>query len=112
MSTFSRLTDLHNFDLILRSITKKAQEEIILRLGWLNIFNPLKPSFNYSLPLTFWDNRTLLVTLLEMGKADGEEQLKDDPHTDISLAGKYVVHVALGVPSLYFKMTVIDYLID
>ena len=28
VSTFSRLIDLHNFDLIYRSITKKAQEEV------------------------------------------------------------------------------------
>ena len=60
---------------------------MVTRLGWLNIFNPLKPSFNYSLPLIYWDNRTLLVTLIEMGKAEGEEQLKDDSRTDVTLAG-------------------------
>ena len=60
---------------------------MVARLGWLNIFNPLKPSFNYALPLTYWDNRTLLVTLLEMGHAEEEEQVREDPRTDVTLAG-------------------------
>ena len=91
ISIFSRILDLHNFDQIMRILPGKAQNEIILRLGWLNIFNPLKPAFNYTVSLKHWDGRILMSMLLTIGKAesseeeDGIHQMKDDPKSNVSL---------------------------
>lgn len=81
----SRIQDLHNFDYIMKRLSYEAQQEIILRLGWLNVINPLKPSFDYCISLVNLDSRILLVTLLEMSAADNGDNIKDDTRTDIPL---------------------------
>ena len=86
VALFGRISDLHNIDAVVRALSKRAQDEVIARVGWLNLFNPLKPAFAYVVPLTFWDSRTLVATLLEMGKAEAEGQVKEDPRTDVPVA--------------------------
>ena len=86
VALFSRISDLHNVDAVVRALSKRAQDEVLTRVGWLNLFNPLKPAFAYVVPLTFWDNRTLVATLLEMGKAEADGQVKEDPRTDVAVA--------------------------
>ena len=48
-SLFSRLWDLHNMDIILKQMTSEGQMEVIRRLGYLNIMNPLKPGMDYNI---------------------------------------------------------------
>lgn len=86
---FNRIWDLHNFDYLLRSISKKAQNDIVSRLGWLNVFNPLKPSFEYNISLKYVDGRILLVSLLELGSLENGEQIREDPRTDVLLVSLY-----------------------
>ena len=86
---FSRIWDLHNFDIIMRNIKKHAQNDVINKLGWLNIFNPLKPSFDYSISLKYADSRLLLVSLLQLGSQENGEQIREDPRTDLLLVSLY-----------------------
>ena len=85
-----RISDLHNFELIMRSLPVIVQNEIISKVGWLNLFNPLKPAFNYILCLKYWDNRILISMLLQMSAAESREedgkQIKEDPRTEIPLS--------------------------
>jgi len=85
----NRISDLHNFDMIMRLFKTAAQNEIIFRVGWLNIFNPLKPAFNYNVNLRDWDNRMLVLMLLQMGDMESSdelgEQLKEDTKTEVTL---------------------------
>ena len=49
---FGRIFDLENFDLIYRRVTRLERKGLLRRLGWLNIFNPMKPVRPYvRLPL-------------------------------------------------------------
>ena len=86
---FNRIWDLYNFDYLLRSVSKIAQNDIVLRLGWLNVFNPLKPSFEYNISLKYVDGRILLVSLLELGSLENGEQIREDPRTDVLLVSLY-----------------------
>jgi hypothetical protein len=60
---FSRIVDLHRINVLLRRLERKAQHEIMHRLGCLNVINPLKISFDYSLCLKYLDNRIVLISI-------------------------------------------------
>ena len=89
VAVFSRIYDLHNFDLILRQLSAEACNEVARRLGWLNILNPLKPSHDFVLPMKYLDNRIIIVMLLELSGNEGSEQIRMAPQTDISLVNLY-----------------------
>lgn len=60
-STFGRLVDLENFDLILRMLSQETVVSVIRRLGILNIINPMKPSLYYQLSMRNYDERYVVV---------------------------------------------------
>ena len=39
---FSRLVDLINFDYVLKELEQAEYAMVVFRLGWLNVWNPLK----------------------------------------------------------------------
>jgi hypothetical protein len=86
---FSRIKDLHNLDILIRYLDKKAQQEIIKRLGCLNVLNPLKISFDYVLSLKFLDNRILLVALMVLASIESADCIIEDPSTELPLATMY-----------------------
>jgi hypothetical protein len=89
VALFSRLWDLHNFDFIMRNLSTLAQQETILRLGYLNIMNPLKPAMDYCIDLRYADNRKALVFCLETGPSEGADQLRSDSASDLTLTDMY-----------------------
>ena len=40
---FHKLVDIHNFELVLHTLTPLERANLICRVGLLNVFNPLKP---------------------------------------------------------------------
>ena len=85
----SRISDLHNFVYILRSLKSDAQHEIISRVGWLNVFNPLRPAFNYDLSLRHWDNCVMVSMLTRMADKEsspGCMQIKEDVRSQVPLS--------------------------
>lgn len=89
IAMFSRIKDLHNMDLILRTLSTKAQLEIFKRIGCLNLINPLKISFDYVLCLKYQDNRTWARQLMELASFESADQIMEDPTTDLPVATLY-----------------------
>eukprot|EP00937_MAST-01D_sp_MAST-1D-sp2_P003130 g3130.t1 len=54
---FGRIVDLYNFHVVLRCLTPNEQEEAAHRLGWLNMFNPVRPLRMFWLDLSKPDER-------------------------------------------------------
>ena len=86
---FSRLFDLHNMDIILKQVSTDAQREIINRLGYLNVINPLKPAMDYQIYMVYPDERKMLVNLLELAPSEAHDQVRDNNKTDISIVDLY-----------------------
>jgi len=63
--------------------------EIISRLGFLNVINPLKLAYDYNISLKHLDNRILLTTLLEISPQEGTDQIKEHPRTEVSVLTFY-----------------------
>lgn len=59
ISLFCRVVDLHNFDLVLGVLTPPEVACVICRLGYLNIFNPLKPEGCYCLDFSIREERII-----------------------------------------------------
>jgi len=60
-----------NLDYIIRNLHPKTKADIMSKLGWLNVFNPLKPAGEYTIPLTYLDDRIFLLTMLELDQIAG-----------------------------------------
>jgi hypothetical protein len=86
---FSRLKDLGNMDVLLRSCQKQAQRMILKRLGCLNVLNPLKLALDYKISLMHIDERILLTCLLEISPHEGTDQIREDNKTDVSVLTFY-----------------------
>jgi hypothetical protein len=87
---FSRIWDLHNFDRIMRHLpSRKAQQETLSRLGYLNVMNPLKPSMDYAIDLRYLDNRAMLVFLLQTAPTEVSDQIREHPDTEVACNTMY-----------------------
>ena len=64
VSLFSRLKDVHNFELILAQLTIEEHAMVLARVGILNIFNPLRPEGGYCLDLGLWEERQVAKILV------------------------------------------------
>jgi hypothetical protein len=57
VALFSRLKDVHNFEVVLAHLNVDEHAMVLARIGILNIFNPLKPESGYCLDLGLWEER-------------------------------------------------------
>ncbi len=89
VALFSRIKDLHNIDILLRNLNMKGQQDIIKKLGYLNVINPLKISFDYVLSLKYLDNRILLIALMELAAIESADQISEEPNTELAIATLY-----------------------
>jgi hypothetical protein len=80
IALFSRLKDVHRLNEVMRRLPVKGQNELALRLGYLNIINPLLVTFHYELDLKHWDNRRMLVDILDLvyTKLEGNGWVDDE----------------------------------
>ena len=64
---FGHVTDLHNFELVMRVLNPYETSCVIARIGYLNFFNPLKPEGSWGFDLSRWDQRMMvkMMVLLE-----------------------------------------------
>lgn len=66
ISLFSRITDLVNFEYVLKELENHEIAMLFFRLGWLNMWNPLKPEGYIMLDLSRREERQvarMLITL-------------------------------------------------
>jgi hypothetical protein len=82
---FSRVIDLENFNLVIKmkSLQKSTSEQIVSRLGWLNIGNPLMPEQRYDLNCVPDDNRVLLKSLMDLSVKEDGQHFKDAWNTEM-----------------------------
>jgi hypothetical protein len=64
VTLFDRIVDLHNIDLVLRVLTLYEIACLYCRIGWLSIFNPLKPEGSYALDLSRHEERMVCKILV------------------------------------------------
>ena len=60
---FGCVVDLHNFEIVMRALTPFEAACVYCRVGWLHIYNPMKPQGAYELDLSRREERLLLKTL-------------------------------------------------
>jgi hypothetical protein len=63
VTLFDRLVDLHNFELILRVLSPFEIGCCYARIGWLNLFNPMKPDGAHQLDLSRYEERVIVKIL-------------------------------------------------
>jgi hypothetical protein len=66
VALFSRVVDIHNFDLVLRVLMPYEHAQVICRLGMLNLFNPLKPEGSICLNIGRHEERTVSKMLIAL----------------------------------------------
>eukprot|EP01038_Epipyxis_sp_PR26KG_P005255 gene5255-7303_t len=86
---FSRCLELHKLDIILRTLSSKAYHDVIRRLGYLNVLNPLKIAADYMIDLKYLDNRILLISLMELASVETADQILEDLTTELPMASLY-----------------------
>lgn len=86
---FSRIVELHNFDIIIRHVSAAAIQDVLSRIGVLNCLNPLKPCLDLRLKLKYVDNRILVHSYLQMSSAEGGDQLKQHPRSEVEIIALY-----------------------
>jgi hypothetical protein len=64
INLFDRIIDIQNFDIILRLLNPFEKACLYCRLGWLILFNPLRPDNCYELNLSRFEERRVLKILL------------------------------------------------
>lgn len=100
VAMFARIVDLENFDELLRmrEIKPKWKQNIVNRLGWLNIGNPMKPEGAYDLDMMETDQRLMLRVLTNMGAEEPGVHVLDVKKSDLSMQEVYGNSSMLGVP--------------
>ena len=86
---FSRIYDLHRIDILLRSLDSRTQQNVLKRIGYLNVINPLKISFDYVLDLMFLDNRVMVISLMELAAVESADQIVEESNTELPIAALY-----------------------
>ena len=71
MALFGRVTDLENIDELLNdreALSAAEAEELYMRLGWLNLYNPMRAERVYVLDMALGEHRGMMELLACMGE--------------------------------------------
>ena len=77
VSLFPRLVDVHNFEIVLNKLSPEEAGCVYARLGWLNIFNPMKPEGSYCLDLSVWEERQVAKGLIVLAVAEPGDNIME-----------------------------------
>jgi hypothetical protein len=72
---FSKIVDVHNFDLIFKELEPVEQGCLYCRLGWLNLFNPMRPERSYELNMEIWEERMVAKALLMLAVVEDGDNI-------------------------------------
>ena len=75
VSLFERLVDPYNFELVLRVLEPAEVGCIYCRLGWLSLYNPMKPEGGYSLNMAVFEERIVAKTLVVLATDEPGDNL-------------------------------------
>jgi hypothetical protein len=76
VTLFDRIVDIHNTDLVLRVLTLYEIGCLYCRVGWLSIFNPMKPEGSYCLDLSRYEERMVVKILCALQTNEPGENLR------------------------------------
>jgi len=99
VAMFARTVDLENFDEVLkmREIKVKFKQDIVNRIGWLNVGNPMKPEGLYDIDMMEFDQRAMLKVLMTMGSSETGVHIKDVKGSDLTMQELYGNSSMLGM---------------
>lgn len=69
----TRVVDLYNFDMVLGGLDEEENADIVFRLGWLNVWSPLKPDIYYELNQHRREERLISKALLHLAVVEPGE---------------------------------------
>jgi hypothetical protein len=64
INLFSKIKDIQNIDLVMSYLNATEAACVIGRLGFLTLFNPMKPENSYELDLGLWEQRQIAKMLM------------------------------------------------
>jgi hypothetical protein len=73
---FPRVVDLPEFDRVLFALSGPERRRVVLRIGWLNLWNPARPDGDYVLDLRLWEERVLATMLAQLSLSEGSETMR------------------------------------
>jgi len=77
VSLFSRIVDIHNFEVIMSTLTAEECAGVYCRIGWLNIFNPTKPEGMYCLDFCRYEERLVAKMMIGLALVEPGDNWKD-----------------------------------
>lgn len=86
---FPRLIDLCNFEIVLRALEAREVGIVYCRLGWLNIFNPMKPEGGMVLDLSVWEMRQVVKMIVRLSVDEPGNNIVDGKFR-FDLASPYI----------------------
>jgi hypothetical protein len=75
ISLFACVVDIHNFEIVMRRLTPYEAGCVLCRLGYLHLYNPMKPEGGYQLDLTRREERIIVKTLAQLATAEPGDNL-------------------------------------
>ena len=75
ISLFERIVDAHNFELIMRVLEPFEVGCLYCRLGWLSLYNPMKPEGSFNLDLSIWEERIVAKTIVVLATDEPGDNL-------------------------------------
>ena len=77
VSLFSRIVDIHNFEVIMSTLNAEECAGVYCRIGWLNIFNPTKPEGMYCLDFCRYEERLCAKMMIGLALVEPGDNWKD-----------------------------------
>jgi len=77
VSLFGSVVDLHNFEIVLRRLTPLEAACVYCRIGWLHLYNPMKPQGAYELDLSRREERIVLKTITTLSTHEPGENFME-----------------------------------
>lgn len=74
ITLYNQISDIINLPIVFKLLTAHEKATIILRLGWLNLWNPLRPNGIYRLRFTNREERQLIRLLIITSLLRTEEE--------------------------------------
>lgn len=76
-SLFTRVVDIHNFEVVMKALTAQECAQVYCRIGWLNIFNPCKPEGYWSLDFCRYEERLIAKMLIGLAVIEPGDNWQD-----------------------------------
>eukprot|EP01038_Epipyxis_sp_PR26KG_P005859 gene5859-8083_t len=77
VSLFSSVVDLHNFEIVMRTLSSYEAACVYCRIGWLHIYNPMKSEGSFELDLGRREERIVVKTLTTLSVVEPGDNIPE-----------------------------------